>query len=716
MDKKDDRFDPILLPGDWQFSFFAPEPELKPPPKPGKKRYEWIPPGSVVEIAGRQIAGMVYTGAPPKVSNWDWYTVEPSLLDAALPVTPQNVAAAGTPIPYWSAYHMMDPETRGAYLDWLAAGRPAGANPRFPRLFLSGIERRILVDGLHYGEAREEIPVLLAEADRLQALYAPTGVDMTTGNLRLGAALLLGTSIPEAIDPPLEGDGWAMPGDLLAGLGWFIAQREPIPVEWALSWYICYPKTNLRTAYWRCPDEFHELFGYHYERLHGPGIQVTMPKRTLGKLSIRVANQSIGYATVSANQLPDPSQARKPINQLRQIAELVYAELDPWSRQLASATNFSSLATLMHYPANLPGITQFPAVAAFGKMLSGVIGDRPLVNLPVADLLAHFPGFGTPPTQGQLRNMARLVGRLGYGIEPDPATMRSNFVESDQVLLYRLNEPWTGDAPDLAVPRAAISLLLSVAAESGQVTAQHRATIRSTIQQIFSPSTADAVRLDMYLTWAADRPPSTRALRKRLEALSPTQTEQVALAVLELAGLRNGIASDRVTVASNAYRLLGLSEQQLHSDLHILSTRSGSHLPDTAPPTRATKRGSKPVMALDRQRIRAVHRETADITNILGAVFDEEKREGPETQTRSDAPDLVTNDPYELALRQITARPHWPLADLDTMFRALGLMPSGAIEALNDRAVALGLDPLFECDDNTCDVDESTLNGLLTRG
>jgi hypothetical protein len=49
------------------------------------------------------------------------------------------------------------------------------------------------------------------------------------------------------------------------------------------------------------------------------------------------------------------------------------------------------------------------------------------------------------------------------------------------------------------------------------------------------------------------------------------------------------------------------------------------------------------------------------------------------------------------------------------MARSLGLMASGAIETINDRAAALGLDPLLDCDAEICEVSAPALGGLLAR-
>jgi hypothetical protein len=53
--------------------------------------------------------------------------------------------------------------------------------------------------------------------------------------------------------------------------------------------------------------------------------------------------------------------------------------------------------------------------------------------------------------------------------------------------------------------------------------------------------------------------------------------------------------------------------------------------------------------------------------------------------------------------------------ELSSLTAPAGLMAAGAIETLNERAAALGLEPLLDCDGEVCDCYEPTLKELLAH-
>jgi hypothetical protein len=66
-------------------------------------------------------------------------------------------------------------------------------------------------------------------------------------------------------------------------------------------------------------------------------------------------------------------------------------------------------------------------------------------------------------------------------------------------------------------------------------------------------------------------------------------------------------------------------------------------------------------------------------------------------------------------LQQLATRSRWSMPELSSLAASVGLMASGAIEILNDRATDLGLEPLLDCDGEVCDCYEPTLKELLAH-
>ena len=133
------------------------------PPPPS-----WVPPGIAVRVAGLAVhGGLLYVGTGlPAVSGRG---AEPALIDPTLPVDLRN--------PDWKSispweqrgYAEMSPQSRGAYLLWLANGRRV--NPGMPQsfavLYYMGIERRIITELLLMPDRGEELRLLWSEIRRV---------------------------------------------------------------------------------------------------------------------------------------------------------------------------------------------------------------------------------------------------------------------------------------------------------------------------------------------------------------------------------------------------------------------------------------------------------------------------------------------------------------------------------------------------------------------
>ena len=101
---------------------------------------------------------------------------------------------------------------------------------------------------------------------------------------------------------------------------------------------------------------------------------------------------------------------------------------------------------------------------------------------------------------------------------------------------------------------------------------------------------------------------------------------------------------------------------------------------------------------LDDRRLSAILAETQIVIETLGkAMLDPVTlEESPERTT------LPANDPrfesldarYHAMLAQLLGRPVWARLDFDSIARSHNLMPSGALDAVNDWAIELFDDPI----------------------
>jgi len=149
------------------------------------------------------------------------------------------------------------------------------------------------------------------------------------------------------------------------------------------------------------------------------------------------------------------------------------------------------------------------------------------------------------------------------------------------------------------------------------------------------------------------------------------------------------------------YRLLGREPEALYADVHALA--AGSPLPVIG-----KTGGTRPRrLALDLAQVETKLAETEQVSTLLGEIFQEDEPAAPARR----APDGL-DATHAALLRELAARSTWPREDFDRRATALGLLPDGALEILNEAAFARCGAPLLEGDE-TLDVDPEILEELL---
>lgn len=123
---------------------------------------------------------------------------------------------------------------------------------------------------------------------------------------------------------------------------------------------------------------------------------------------------------------------------------------------------------------------------------------------------------------------------------------------------------------------------------------------------------------------------------------------------------------------------------------------------------------------LDPEKIREKIVETERAASLLGSIFEEEPLHPTLTADRAPSPALPDRGALALGLdaahtallQELAARPSWPRLELERLAGALGLLPDGALETLNEVAFERCGAPLLEGDE-TIEVDAGVLQDLL---
>ena len=697
----------------------------------------WVPAGQVVQVGSVVVGGgAFYLGAEPSTSSY--HRADPPLVNPALPV---NFAApdwAGTCLGYWPAYDQITPEGRAAYLSWLSWQRDTHGFPiGYVFLYFYGLERRSLIDAFGSNEARGEQVWILAELERLLALYGPANHSFAAYASSLISVLrcLVTKCDPENEGPPEIERNWEIPAELKVRIGQLVAAGRPLPAAWALAWVRAHPDFYLNTPAARCAAELLSLFSIRYREKYGDGMVVHPPKTPL-VLHYRAASQGIGHTVdIAVEGIPDISTLTAPVKELAGLAHACTDELDSYSRFVGRHPDETdSLAALALLPS--PLLHQHPANAklrALVEWCEGVLAGNGEVVVETFGLAAHWPS-STPNrlNRSDAVSLAGLLETQGYGIEPDARF--SGPLHTDKVVLFRLGQGQRGVSEE---DREFLEKAGPVLQLAGVVIATthggHRGLDEptSTLVSALSLSDSEVPRIHAHLRWATSLT-SHPSISKRLFAhMDPPAAEKVGQFLIDLAASNGELGPAQVSVLTNAYRVLGLAPAEVYSLIHERSTRGASDLvtvrpegppskgepipprpatdpspsptPVAAAEARATTRRAPVVLDPDLVRLRLVN--SAQAAALLGEVFTEDEP--------AVAPQAVgISSANTTLLQKLSSKPIWTRQEFDTLARSLGVLPNGALESLNDLAFDTCGESVIEGDD-VLEINNDVLQELL---
>ena len=652
---------------------------------------------------------------------------EPSTIDPALPLSAR--VTSPTPAYYARTYHDLAPDQRHAYLAWLAGGRRApGVDRAFLRLYLYGLERRVLLDSASDLLAQEELPAIGRELVALEKAYRGQQVVSSIEKLLQVITILLISPDQEIPLPPIDASTWEEPPLLRFGLGTFVANKRPIPPAWAAVWAWYRRDTVIRSALYRATEEFQVVFADHYTRAYGEGLTFKPGKRDVSFL-VHASNFTLGPTNLSLTGIPDIFSRPSAGQKLRPLIEQTWVDLGPYARAVSRSFRPDESLSMA---ALLPPILQtraFPSIHESLRTLDTLLGDRPAATLSHADLVdLWWPRSwdGSPATR-QLaakdrKAFAALIGRFGYGIEPDPRYgKRAGQRATDDVTIFRADgaipeEP--GPAWNAAVVAAQLAAV--ILAQEGALDETTAAHLAGEVGAAFAPHPTEATRLAVWLRQlaASEEPVKIAGLKGFIDPLTEGERERIADLAIGIAGRQGTVAPAVVTLVQRIARTLGLDPASVPSRLFGAMTRDAS-TPAAPATARRASRARSGAFALDHTAIAATEAATAAVSDLLGGLLAEEDRPAaPAGATvRAGAAETIAglDAAHSAMLRALAASGDatWPIATLEQLAQAHHLLGAGAIDTLNDAALDHADEPLLVDEGEAFTLDREVLALLL---
>ena len=203
-------------------------------------------------------------------------------------------------------------------------------------------------------------------------------------------------------------------------------------------------------------------------------------------------------------------------------------------------------------------------------------------------------------------------------------------------------------------------------------------------------------RLEANLAWLLKVPPDFALLRRRVSQTDDQTKQTLKRIALTMASADNVIQPEEVRSIERVYAALGMDAAGLYADLHVASTNAelvpvreqtegakGELIPE--PPVE--KPQTQTVM-LNKDIIRETQAQTHEVSKLLQSIFadDDVDEEGlvAESETEGGLAGLAPQQ--ELFVLTLIERAVWTEQDYDKLAGQFGLMPSGALEAINEWA------------------------------
>jgi hypothetical protein len=664
---------------------------------------EFVPPGTPTEVAGHPIPdGMVYVG--DRLRAADGSAPDPCLLNPDLPVAGGNADIGGRLLGYWPAWHAIKPTSRLAHLKWLAWGRrDRRFDVGYPFLFLYGLERAVLFDRL--AEHREPIA---AELESLLDAYGWNRSFRTYGRQLLDALRLWAPSEAGDLDevsallPALRS-----PTVLPIAAGWVAAAGGDVPAEVALRIALSGTRggEKLLEACW---EEALALakpaFGAEVpDRLGLDDLRARAVPEIKGAGAAHTRMRLPGFATAA---LPVASIQDPALQPFRQLAKRLVRQTRLYLSAITADPDARGSEEALHLLVSGAPKPRRDELVAFLEPWAE--DDFPATLGELADGVRHL--FGDRVTLKSLAAAERFMGEAGFGVAPSAILGELKKVDRDTaVRVIPVATAPTAPSASYDVGRRLATLAGFLLAGVGDADG---AAVTRRMRGILPKLEVDEIRrlailIDRFLA----EPPKPAALRRDIRALPDSARPTAALFAATLAVLLKIDRDDRARERlETVYKTCGLTSERLWTDLHDIGLKLSSGV------ALARRPASGPV---DTRRIEAILADTAEASEILSDIFQEETPpggEGAEERKEAADPDPGAEggvgegardqvpwtglDPKLSALlSEISETARLDREAFETAARRHGLMPDGALEAINDWAFDRFDEPVLEEDD-----------------
>jgi uncharacterized tellurite resistance protein B-like protein len=672
---------------------------------------------------GRNVTVGPYTLVDPLVYVCDGQrsSSEASCIDRRHPIGKPVAEPVGS-LGYYPEYSRLSSDQRANYLQWLAGGRTGRlSNIGYAFLYFYGLERRLLIDD-------QDLSPVVKKVVRLLETYTFSGSFDGYLSRFLSYTLArsgIGTLKEKWFQAVFERTRAQRDEQHLAvGLAWLFSNERPLPPGWACRIARLDPRSPRSVVLERLPDQFNALFLKRYRDRYGNGMKLTAAKRDR-EVTYQPASPSRSpYASSSTElkpvKIPHVMGIQSQFEPLVKIWRSCVEELKPLSRVMAKGADVSNRAAYEALPGELKAETEHPDKSRWDQVAAEQAQEDGTVLVKVG-MLAEIQGYAPRArlTAKQSEALAQTAHSVGFMIEPDPRITNRAYGWEDHAVLFRPEDrPILPQDHHFAGASLLLELGMFIAAADGEIEEQEVNHIASFLESQFLLDPADARRLESLKRVFLKQHPSIAGTGKRLQKIANTrQVESIGQFLFGVANVNGSIEKAEITALRSAYRALGIDPKSLDRQLaeysrlqkepiQVVARQEHESTGEAIPAQNVA--AARPLYALDKSLIELLMRETDQVRSILGeamgddeAADDAEAASPPSPPPEPPRPDLRfegLDGRYSAVLALLCARTSWSRPEFDALVRGHSLMPSGALDIINEWAYERFDDPILEED------------------
>jgi tellurite resistance protein len=650
-----------------------------------------------MEIGGVSlVVEMVYVGKGDRYA----YPRNNALIDPTLPVA-RNGDPHGTTLSYWGSYQELHPSARRTFLEWLAGGRRDPSTPiGYVFIFFYGLEWRLLHEG-----SRDETSALVAQVRRLLDIYGHHGSFRNYAERFLDVAVLLAEGTAERVEPSLAlARHWEMLLRVRVYLGSLLGDGQALDADAALLWILSRPDTSLRTPASRCFDELRQLWAARFAEAYPQGLAVRPPKARIKQVYRAASGQFT--SNVSIDQLPDITAVSAPIARLRDLLDGCTDELDPLSRLLGRQPD--ARGTIAAAAVAPPPLLEGPlgdGLRKFARALADRVGERTAASVPVKDVLSLLD-LPLPQGQGRvpaatLRQVAALLDSVGFGFEPDRRYGCSLAVAPDSKLVLfaaagggRVDP----DRPAYDAARTMIEIAALAALADGVAVPVELECIRRDLASLPDLDNVERTRLMAHAEALLADPPKRKEAVARMVALPLRERRRVTQAAVSAVLADGHVLPAEVRFLEHLHTALGLPQEDVYSALHRGSVEEEQPR-NTGASGGANPQAAAEAVRIDAARLARIRGETSAVSELLAGIFVEEEEDRRQVVQSIASARFKGLDAAHAELLWVLVERPLPWDEFETHARGAKLLPTGAIETINEWGFEVLGEPVVEEED-----------------